>query len=207
MRRKPIVLVVDDEEEVLELFRRILKKEEYIVLTANNGKEALELVDSKRPDLTILDLKLADMNGIEILRRIKRIDENIEVIIITGYGTMKTARIAMRLGAYDYITKPFDINYIKALIKDVLSPDSDSLFQKVKGDKEILKEELAAEKLTRIGHCKQMKACLWEVAIKAFVLGQDRISVEWMEDPDIPKQEKVNLMELVQIIKSRMAKS
>jgi len=120
---------------------------------------------------------------------------------------MKTARIAMRLGAYDYITKPFDINYIKALIKDVLSPDSDSLFQKVKGDKEILKEELAAEKLTRIGHCKQMKACLWEVAIKAFVLGQDRISVEWMEDPDIPKQEKVNLMELVQIIKSRMAKS
>ena len=133
--------------------------------------------------------------------------QNIEVIIITGYGTMKTARIAMRLGAYDYITKPFDINYIKALIKDVLSPDSDSLFQKVKGDKEILKEELAAEKLTRIGHCKQMKACLWEVAIKAFVLGQDRISVEWMEDPDIPKQEKVNLMELVQIIKSRMAKS
>lgn len=206
MRRKPIILVVDDEEGVLELFRRILKKEEYTVLTANNGKQALELVDRKGPDLVILDLKLSDMNGIEILRQIKRINENIEVIIITGYGTMKTARIAMRLGAYDYITKPFDISYIKALIKDALSPATDSLLHKIKGDREILKEGLAIEKLAGIGHCKQKKACLWEVAVKAFVLGQDKISVEWMEDPDIPKQEKVNLMELVQIIKSRMAK-
>jgi len=140
MKRKQTILVVDDEEAVLRLFQRILKKKEYAVLMANKGKTALELVNKKRPDLVILDLKMPGMNGIEILRRIKRIDENIEVILITGYGTMKTAKMAMRLGAYDYITKPFDINYIRALIEDAISPASDSLAQKVRGDEEILKE-------------------------------------------------------------------
>jgi len=206
MKEKPIILVVDDEEVVLELFHKILKKEEYTVLTANNGKEALGLLNRKRPELVILDLKMPGMNGIEILRQIKRIDENIEVIMITGYGTMKTARITMRLGAYDYITKPFDINYIKALIKDALSPASDSLLQKV-GGREILKEHSLVKKLAGIGHCEQKKACLWEVAIKAFVLGQDKISISWMEDPEIPQQEKVNLMKLAHIIRSYMTKS
>lgn len=206
MKRKPIILVVDDEEVVLELFHKILKKEEYTVLAANNGKHALEIVERKRPDLVVLDLKMPGMNGIEILRQIKKIDKNIEVIMITGYGTMKTARIAMRLGAYDYITKPFDINYIKALIKDALSPPSNNLLQKV-GRREILKEESFVKKLASIRHCKQKKACLWEVAIKAFVLGQDKISISWTEDPEIPQQEKVNLMKLVHIIKSYMTKS
>jgi DNA-binding NtrC family response regulator len=207
MKRKLVILVVDDEESILKFFQRVLKKEEYTVFTADNGKEALELVNRKRPDLVILDLKMPGMNGIEILRQIKRIDENIEVIMITGYGTMKTARIAMRLGAYDYITKPFDVNYIMALIKDVLSPASDGLSQDIRVGKEISKGQAIVEKLTRIGHCKQKKACLWEVAVKAFVLGQDKISIDWMEDPEIPKQEKIKLMELAQIIKSSIARN
>jgi len=132
VKKRLNILVVDDDVAIRELFERILKKEEYTVFTADNGKEALELVNRKRPDLVILDLKMPGMNGIEILRQIKRIDENIEVIMITGYGTMKTARIAMRLGAYDYITKPFDVNYIMALIRDAFSPPSDSLIQEVR---------------------------------------------------------------------------
>ena len=135
MKRKPIILVVDDEKVVLEVFRKILEKKEYLVLTVNNGKAALEQVEEKRPNLVLLDLKMVGMNGIEVLRQIKRIDRNIEVIIITGYGAMKTARIAMRLGAYDYITKPIDINYIKALIKSALLPASDSLLQRVRKGK------------------------------------------------------------------------
>jgi len=126
MKRKPIILVVDDEEEVCKLFHRILKDEGYTVLTANSGKEALDLVDKKGPDLVILDLKLPDINGIKVLRRLQRMNKNMEVIIVTGYGTMKTARVAMRLGAYDYITKPFDIHYIRTLIKDALSSGPDS---------------------------------------------------------------------------------
>jgi len=206
MKRNPVILVVDDEESILKFFHRILKKEEYTVFTADNGKEALEMLNRKRPDLVILDLKMPGMNGIEILREIKKIDKNVEVIMITGYGTMKTARIAMRLGAYDYVTKPFDVNYIMALIKDVLSPASDGLCQDIVG-KEISPGQAIVEKLTIIGHCKQKKACLWEVAVKAFVLGQDKISIDWMEDPEIPKQEKIKLMELAQIIKSSMARN
>ncbi|ODS33540.1 MAG: response regulator [Candidatus Scalindua rubra] len=133
MRRKPIILVVDDEKIMHELFRKILKKEKYAVLTAGNGKKALKMAESKKLDLVILDMKMPDMNGIEILRRIKKIDENIEVIMLTGFGTMKTAKIAMGMGAYDYITKPFDNNDIMALIKDALSSTSDSFLSKCKG--------------------------------------------------------------------------
>jgi len=129
MEGKPIILVVDEEEETLGLFRRMLKKEGYTVLTADNSRGAIELVERERPDLVILNLKESGMNEIEILRRTKRIDENIEVIIITGYGTMKTARIAMKLGAYDYITRPFNSDYITALIKSALSPVSENLLQ------------------------------------------------------------------------------
>jgi len=124
MKKKPIILVVDDEKIVLELFQRILKKKEYTVLTANNDKEALESVEKEKPDLVILDLQLPGINGIEVLRRIKKIDENIEVIVITGYGTIKTVKTAMKLGAYDYITKPLAINYLSSLIKKALSPVS-----------------------------------------------------------------------------------
>ncbi len=129
MKAKPIILVVDDEQEGLELFRKILKRQDYTVLTADNGREALELVERERPDLVTLNLKVSGTNEVGILRRIKKIDEDIEVLIITGYGTMKTARVAMELGAYDYITRPFDNDYIRALIKSALSPVSENLLQ------------------------------------------------------------------------------
>ncbi len=127
MKTKQTVLVVDDTPMILHVFKRILREERYAVLTANNGKEALELVRQKSVELVILDLKLPDMSGLEILRRIKRLRDNVEVIVITGYGTMKTVRAAMRLGAYDYITKPFDDNYIKAVVENALSAASGGL--------------------------------------------------------------------------------
>ena len=129
MNGKPIILIVDNEEESLELLCKILKEEDYTVLTAANSKEALELVETERPNLAILNLNASDMNEIKILRRIKIIDENIEVLIITDYGTMKAARTAMELGAYDYVTKPFDTDYIMALIKNVFSPVPGELLQ------------------------------------------------------------------------------
>jgi len=129
MNGKPIILIVDNKEESLGLFCTILQEEDYTVLTAGNSKEALELVETERPNLVILNLNTSDMNEIKILRRIKIIDENIEVLIITDYGTMKTARAAMELGAYDYVTKPFDNDYIRALIKNIFSPVPGQLLQ------------------------------------------------------------------------------
>ena len=134
MKTKRIILVVDDEEADLELFRTILEKEGYMVLTADKGKDGLDQVRREKPNLVILDLKMPDMSGIAVLREIKKFDENTEVIIITGYGAMKSARMAMRLGAYEYITKPFDIDYVKAVVGDALSSVSDSAPQKVRGE-------------------------------------------------------------------------
>ncbi len=129
MNGKPIILIVDNEEESLELLCKILKEEDYTVLTAANSKEALELLETERPNLVIMNLNTSDMNEIKTLRRIKNIDENIEVLIITDYGTMKAARTAMELGAYDYVTKPFDNDYIMALIKNVFSTVPGDLLQ------------------------------------------------------------------------------
>ncbi len=137
MKRKLTVLIIDDEELVLELFAKILKKEEHTALTANNGKDGLLLAERKRPDLVILDLKLRDISGIEVLRQIKRIDENIEVIMITGYGAIRTAKTAMRLGAYEYITKPFNVDYVRSIINDALSRACGSPLQEARGDSEI----------------------------------------------------------------------
>lgn len=127
MKKKQTILVVDDEPMILRIFKRLLSEEGYTVLTARNGKEGLEVVRKKNLELVILDLKLPDMSGIDILRRIRKLRKNVEVIVITGHGTMKTARAAMGLGAYDYITKPFENNHVRALVKNALSAASDSL--------------------------------------------------------------------------------
>jgi DNA-binding NtrC family response regulator len=129
MNDKPIILIVDDEEESLERFRRMFEDEDYTVLTADDSTEALGLVEREKPSIVILSLTTSDVSEIKVLRRIKKMDENIEVVIITGYGTMKVARAAMELGAYDYVTKPFEDNYIKALITIALSPVPEELLQ------------------------------------------------------------------------------
>ncbi len=135
METNPLILIIDDDEGVLHLFQEILRTEKYTVLTARSGREALELVGRKRPALAILDLKMPDMTGIHILRRIKEQDDNIEVIIITAYGAIRTARMAMRLGAYEYITKPFDIDYIKEVVRNALATAQDGGLQQA-GDEE-----------------------------------------------------------------------
>lgn len=114
------ILVVDDEAHICDIFYRILTKGGYKVSTAANGKKALEITKKKKPDLVLLDLKLPDLDGIKVLRQIKEIRKDIMVIVITAYGTVKTAREAMKLGAYDYISKPFNLTKVENLIKKTL---------------------------------------------------------------------------------------
>lgn len=125
MARKIQILVVDDEKGVCDLFKKLLTKEGYDVSTALSGEACLKAMKKKEPDLVLLDLKMPGMDGIEVLRRIKKINNNIVVIIVTAYGGIKSAREAMMLGAYDYITKPFDIDHVKALVKDGLGLTSE----------------------------------------------------------------------------------
>ena len=114
------VLVVDDEEEIRNFFRRTLEFDGYQVLTANGGKDGVNFYRRENPDIVLLDIKMADLNGIETLRQIREIDsqQKSTIIMLTGHGDIDTARQAMELGAYDYITKPFDLNFLNTLIEE-----------------------------------------------------------------------------------------
>ncbi len=109
------VLVVDDEIGPRESLRMILKPL-YQVQTASNGYEALKFINSQEVDLVTLDLKMPGIPGIEVLREIKKTRDDIEVIIITGYGTLPTAIEAIRYGAVDFISKPFNVAEIISVV-------------------------------------------------------------------------------------------
>jgi two-component system NtrC family response regulator len=119
-KMKHTILVVDDEKEICDLFQNFLTQEGYQVFTATNGVEAISLGKQNRLDLALLDIKMPGMDGIEALQKLKKVKKDMEVIILTGYGTLKTAKEAMRLGAYDYLTKPFDLGLVKNIIREAL---------------------------------------------------------------------------------------
>jgi len=118
--RKPVILVVDDEPDMCEMLVTILYKEGYVTDMANNGKDAIKRVKDGGVDFVLLDIMMPEMGGIETLRQIKAVRHDIPVVMITAYATLKTAQESMRLGAYDYITKPFNLECVKEVIKQGL---------------------------------------------------------------------------------------
>ena len=101
------ILVVDDDEDILDLIERHLSNRGYEVLTAYDGEQAISLLDKLTFDLVITDLKMPKFDGMEVLRRAKENDPNIEVVILTGHGTMDSVVEALRDGgAFDYLQKP-----------------------------------------------------------------------------------------------------
>lgn len=111
----PNVLIVDDEIGPRESLRMILKPN-YNVFTAENGNEAIRIIQQIKIDVATLDLKMPGLSGIETLKEIKKIDPDIMVIIITGYGTLKSAIEAIRFGVFDYIPKPFNVPEIMCIL-------------------------------------------------------------------------------------------
>jgi DNA-binding NtrC family response regulator len=120
------ILIVDDEKDFCTVLSDSLSQDRYQVFTALNGKTALQLAKKEKPDLMLLDIKMPGMDGIEVLRKIKKMKKEIVVIMFTAYGTLETARKAMKLGAYDYVTKPVDLFLLKSLVKEVLGEVSKS---------------------------------------------------------------------------------
>lgn len=114
-RRKYTLLIVDDEEGP-RLSLRVVFKDEYNILLADSGVKAVELAQENRIDAVISDIRMAGMSGIELLGKLKAVDASIEVIILTAYETIETARQALRFGACDYLNKPFDIGTIRAAV-------------------------------------------------------------------------------------------
>lgn len=113
---KPNILVVDDEMGPRESLKMILNPY-YNVFVADRGAQAIEMLKQHPVDLVTLDLKMPGLTGINVLEKVKAHDPDIEAIIITGYGSLDTAIEGLRLGAFDYISKPFDVNHILSLVR------------------------------------------------------------------------------------------
>ncbi|MDD3813672.1 MAG: response regulator [Desulfocapsaceae bacterium] len=111
------LLIVDDEIEFAETLAERMELRGIATQTANNGKEALEMVHSSPPDLVILDLKMPDMSGLEVLQSIKSMHPSIEVIMLTGHGSTASGIEGMEKGAFDYIMKPVDLNDLLEKLK------------------------------------------------------------------------------------------
>lgn len=114
------LLVVDDEHLIRWSLEQNLKKQGYDVVTAGSGEDALRLVREEQPDLVLLDIQLPGMSGIEVLEKIKDHDDDIVVIMVTANSGLENAVNAMRLGAFDYISKPFNLDEIAIVVKKAL---------------------------------------------------------------------------------------
>src|SRR5437660_7162189 len=119
------LLLIDDETDVQYSFRRIFDSPEIELSTASSGEEGLKLIAKVRPDLVSMDVRMGEMNGLETLRRIRQGDAKLLVIMMTAYGTTQTAIEAMKLGAYDYLLKPFDVPKLKQLVVGALKAARD----------------------------------------------------------------------------------
>lgn len=117
MSSQGVALVVDDEPCVRKALRFALAGMGYSVLEAGDGPQALRTARKQRPSLVLLDLNLPGMNGIEVLRRMKKLASGTPVIVLSGYGDMASARAAMRLGARDFLTKPFELETLEAALR------------------------------------------------------------------------------------------
>lgn len=114
------LLIIEDKESMLRMLTELFKEEGMNVFTARDGPEALKKIKDEKIDVILTDLKLPSMDGITILKEVKAIDSSIPVIVMTAYGSIETAVNAMKLGATDFITKPFNTDHLVMVIKRVL---------------------------------------------------------------------------------------
>ena len=152
----PQVLVIDDEMGPRESLRMLLKPA-YHVHTADSVERGLQLLSEKKPDAIVMDIRMPGMTGIEGLRRIRQIDPHLSVIMLTGFGALETAKEALRLGANDYISKPFDAREMREVIsrnveRTRLHRTSESAASEIKELNNRLLQELAQkERLASLG--------------------------------------------------------
>ena len=125
------ILVVDDEQEITRALKDFFTAKSYKVRVANNGRQALELAKTYRPHLVFLDIRMPKMDGLTVLRNIREIDRSIKVIMVTAFGTREIVNEAMRLGAADFIRKPFTLDYLE---RDVVEKVNVQLFEDLRNE-------------------------------------------------------------------------
>ena len=110
------ILTVDDEKGITDLLYAFFRHRKFYVMIANSGQEALDIVNSDKPDIIFLDISMKNMDGLEVLKKVKAIDKNIKVIMLTVHGEQETIDKAKELGADEYIIKPFKVDYLKEVV-------------------------------------------------------------------------------------------
>ncbi len=147
MPERRTVLIVDDDPPIREMLTDFLKEEGYEILAAGDGASAMETLQrcAERIDLALLDVRLPDVQGLEILRAMAEKGLELPVIVMTAHGTSSTAIHSMQLGAYDYLTKPIDLNQLGVTIKRLL--EHHDLAQQVKSLQSKLNEHLISERI------------------------------------------------------------
>ena len=166
------ILVVDDEKSVRDSLKMVLEFESYEVQFAENGQEALRLVAAARVDLVLLDVKMAGMDGLEVLQRLREKSSDLPVIMISGHGTIETAVEATKLGAFDFLPKPLDRDKLLVTIRNALqvaklAEDYRKLRESVEGKWQILGES---------GKIKEILAVIERVAptdVRVLITGEN----------------------------------
>lgn len=130
------ILIADDEPNIRRVFEAMFVKEGYTVLTAENGKKAIDLASANPIDVLISDLIMPDITGVEVLQKVKQLHPNCAAIIVTAYGTIKSAVEAMRYGAFNYLQKPFDMDEVRLVIKKAVEHGA------LKAENQELKQQL-----------------------------------------------------------------
>jgi len=130
------ILFVDDDSAILSIVDKYLSREGYKVSLAESGVEALKLLKDKKIDIVFTDFKMPGIDGIELLAKIKEYSPEIEVIIVTGHGTLESAVKAMKTGSYDYLQKPFKLNLLKIIIDRIVEE------KKIKRENVLLKKRI-----------------------------------------------------------------
>jgi FixJ family two-component response regulator/glycine cleavage system H lipoate-binding protein len=143
---KAKILAVDDEEVVLDSFRKILVMAGYSIDTVERGKEALGLIQKKDYDFCFVDLKMPEMDGIEVTKAVKHLRPDIDVIIITGYASVESAVETMKYGAMDYVQKPFTEDELVDFIDKSLIRRQDRIERKTKPQVHLITPSIAADK-------------------------------------------------------------
>ncbi len=147
------ILVIDDNETTVRVLKAILEREGYKIFTSTNGGEALKIVENEKVHIILLDLKMPDFDGLDLYLKLKEIDKDVIVVIMTAYGTVESAVKAMKIGIEDYIQKPINYDELKMIIA--------RFFEKIKMEQDLalLKGELHGENVFQnmIGKSSKMK--------------------------------------------------
>jgi DNA-binding NtrC family response regulator len=117
--QRPVLVVVDDEQGILDVVGRFAQKSGFEVVTCSGGHEAIACLRSRRADLLMVDLRMPDVGGLEVLRSVRETDPRCQAVLMTGYASVETAVEAIKLGALDYLSKPFDFTRLEQLLSSV----------------------------------------------------------------------------------------